>query len=121
MQRFERKCLSRPQKPLNFGLTTMEIEFYSQYGKNKPTSTKETFRKPSLTEPDNAMSIPEIIARFTRGQGIPVQQYQWQTGSAPEDGFYPEDETPEKVLGIQLDPEPESEPTPPPADAGADA
>lgn len=40
-----------------------------------------------MTEPDNSMSIPEIIARYTRGQGIQVQQYPWQSGqAAPEEG-----------------------------------
>ena len=36
------------------------------------TLTRESFRKPSMTEPDNAMSIPEIISRYMRGHGIPV-------------------------------------------------
>ena len=84
-----------------------EIEFYSQYGKNKPTSTKETFTKPSLTEPDNSMSIPEIIARFTRGQGIQVQQHPWTPGVAPEEYEVevPQDATPQQVLGIESEPD----------------
>lgn len=48
------------------------------------------------------MSIPEIIARYTRGQGIPVQQYQWTAGqAAPEDGEpVPQDATAEAVLEL---------------------
>lgn len=103
-----------------------DIEFYTQYGKTRPTGTKETFTKPSLTEPDNALSIPQIIARFTRGQGYGVPVHDWTGGSAPEEGEEtPQDETVEKVLGIESqpapasetvsDPEPSPEPTPAPA------
>lgn len=46
----------------------------------------EVFTKPSMTEPDNTMSIPEIIARYTRGQGLGVQALPWQAGIAPEEG-----------------------------------
>lgn len=48
------------------------------------------------------MSIPEIIARYTRGQGIPVQQYPWTAGqAAPEDGEpVPQDATAEAVLEL---------------------
>lgn len=37
------------------------------------TTTRESFKKPSMTEPDNAMSIPEIISRYMRGHGLPVR------------------------------------------------
>ena len=41
--------------------------FPTKYTESVEIGTFETFTKPSMTEPDNAMSIPEIIARFTRG------------------------------------------------------
>lgn len=56
--------------------------FITKYDDSVLEGTFETFMKPSMTEPDNAMSIPEIIARFTRGYGIEVQQHDWTTGSA---------------------------------------
>lgn len=63
------------------------MKFYTQFGETRPKGSKEVFNKPSMTEPDNAMSIPEIIAKYTRGQGIAVNQYQWTSGqSAPEYG-----------------------------------
>lgn len=106
----------------------MDIEFYTQYGKTRPMGTKEAFTKPSLTEPDNALSIPEIIARFTRGQGYGVPVHEWNGGSAPEEGEEtPQDGTLESVLGLEVKPaptkepdptqEPAIEPTPAPADA----
>lgn len=56
--------------------------FITKYDDSVLQGTFEVFRKPSQTEPDNAMSIPEIIARFTRGYGIEVPQHDWTTGSA---------------------------------------
>lgn len=56
--------------------------FITKYDDSVLEGSFETFTRPSMTEPDNAMSIPEIIARFTRGYGIEVQQHDWTTGSA---------------------------------------
>lgn len=56
--------------------------FPTKYTESVEIGTFETFNRPSMTEPDNAMSIPEIIARFTRGYGIQVPVHQWQSGSA---------------------------------------
>lgn len=60
--------------------------FPTQYSESVQKGTFETFHKPSLTEPDNAMSIPEIIAKFTRGYGIPVDQHPWSSGDAFGEG-----------------------------------
>jgi hypothetical protein len=38
----------------------------------KDTDKKERFNKPSLTMPDQTMSIPEILARYARG--LPITQ-----------------------------------------------
>lgn len=82
----------------------------------------EVFTKPSMTEPDNTMSIPEIIARYTRGQGLGVQALPWQAGIAPEEGEAAlNDGSLESVLEIK---EPEVAPAPsqePPAPAPAAA
>lgn len=68
------------------------MEFPTKYTESVQIGTFEAFKKPSMTEPDNAMSIPEIIARFTRGYGVEVPVHPWQAGSA-FDG-----EDPEKFL-----------------------
>lgn len=95
------------------------MEFYTQYGESAPKGSKQAFMKPSMTEPDNTMSIPEIIARFTRGQGIPVEQHPWTQGAAVEEGENTaEDFTLEQVLDMQ--PEPVADPAAAPAAAAAD-
>lgn len=74
--------------------------FITKYDDSVLNGTFEVFTKPSKTEPDNAMSIPEIIARFTRGYGIEVQQHDWTQGTAPDvdqEGW--EDILPESELG----------------------
>ena len=58
------------------------MDFITKYSESVRKGTFQTFRKPSMTEPDNAMSIPEIIARFTRGQGIVVNQHPWEVGTS---------------------------------------
>lgn len=87
--------------------------FPTKYSESVQFGTFETFNKPSMTEPDNAMSIPEIIAKFTRGYGIQVPVHSWQSGSAFEG------EDPEKFLeeefGPKPAPKPASEPVPEPA------
>lgn len=60
--------------------------FPTKYSEDVKQGTFEVNLNPSMTEPDNAMSIPEIIARFTRGQGIQVPVYEWEQGSADEGG-----------------------------------
>lgn len=67
---------------------TKNMEFPTKYTESVKKGTFESFTKPSMTEPDNSMSIPEIIARFTRGQGISVTQHPWEIGSAPEGDKY---------------------------------
>lgn len=67
------------------------MEFITKYSDSVLEGTFEVFTKPTMTEPDNAMSIPEIIARFTRGQGIPVTQHPWSAGSAFDDEANPDD------------------------------
>lgn len=58
--------------------------FNTQYSESARNGSKQTIKGPSMTEPDNAMSIPEIIARFTRGAGIQVQQHPWQVNDGSE-------------------------------------
>lgn len=65
-----------------------------------------------MTEPENALSIPQIIARFTRGQGLQVQQYPMQSGVAPEFGEPQNDMTLEDVLEFV---QPAGQPAPHPA------
>lgn len=72
--------------------------FPTKYSESVQNGTFETFNKPSMTEPDNAMSIPEIIARFTRGYGIQVPVHDWQSGSAFEG------DNPEKFLEEEFGP-----------------
>lgn len=113
--------------------------FTTQWPDKPNFGTFEAFTEPSMTEPDNSMSIPEIIARYTRGQGIQVQQYPWQSGqAAPEEGEgVPQDGTAEALLEVAADdmgvkpqvfsnepapepsPDPAPEPAPTPAPAGA--
>lgn len=98
--------------------------FYTQFGENRPKGSKQAFTKPSLTEPDNTMSIPEIIARYTRGQGIAVNQHPWSVGAAAEEGEQtpPEDTTIEAVLGLEVkQPAEPAEPEPSAAAAPAAA
>lgn len=62
------------------------MEFITKYSESVKKGTMETIDGPSMTEPDNSMSIPEIIARFTRGQGIQVPVRPWESAAADEDG-----------------------------------
>lgn len=75
-----------------------KIVFRHQYDERLSEGSKEVFTEPSMTEPENALSIPEIIARFTRGQGLQVQQYPMQSGVAPEFGEPQNDMTLEDVM-----------------------
>lgn len=79
------------------------MQFNTQYGESRPKGSKEAFTKPSQTEPDNSMSIPEIIARYTRGQGIAVKQYTPEYGKAAPEEFEgnQSDCTFTAVLGIE--------------------
>lgn len=105
------------------------ISYPSQFPTSRPQPTLEAFPKPSLTEPDNSMSIPEIIARYTRGQGIPVPQHQWTLGAALEEGEHEVDSTefdfmpgynaPQKPAEPQEPAESQKPAEPAPAPAGA--
>lgn len=77
------KC---PLNPSKINSNFKDMEFITKYSESVKIGTKETINGPSMTEPDNAMSIPEIIARFTRGQGLAVPVRPWEAGSASEDG-----------------------------------
>lgn len=74
-----------------------------------------------MTEPDNAMSIPEIIARFTRGVGIPVQQHAWTTSDGTREDVEDFADLPggDIVSKEVEDPAPAPSPDPAPAPAGA--
>lgn len=61
--------------------------FRVQFPINKSNGSYELISGPDMCEPDNAMSIPEIIAKYTRGAGLQVEQHPWTTGVADEDGF----------------------------------
>lgn len=100
------------------------MQFKTQFPDKPEMGSYEAFTKPSMTEPDNTMSIPEIIARYTRGQGLGVEAHPWATGVAREEGEGElQDATAEQVLGLQsmpADPEPikpADEPAPAPAPA----
>lgn len=99
--------------------------FYTQFGENRPTGSKQVFTQPSMTEPDNTMSIPEIIARYTRGQGLGVNQRVWQSGTATEEGEseVPQDGTLEQLLELPTQPAEPAKPEPSavPAPAAAPA
>ena len=59
-----------------------------QFHSSTNTASREVFKSPSVTEPDNAMSIPEIIARYMRGHGLAVQVLPDSADQAArEDGF----------------------------------
>lgn len=97
------------------------IQFRHQYDERLLKGTFEAFTKPSMTEPDNSLSIPEIIAKFTRGIPAEVRQYQWTDGvSVPEEGYIPDDGTLESVLEIHQE-APQSEPQAPAETASASA
>lgn len=78
--------------------------FPTKYSESVEIGTFEAFTKPSMTEPDNAMSIPEIIARFTRGYGVEVQQHAWTSGSA-----FDEDGDPNNLVEFLDGPKPKQE------------
>lgn len=92
--------------------------FPTKYSESVEEGTFETFNKPSMTEPDNAMSIPEIIARFTRGYGVQVPQHPWSSGSAFDGDGDPNDldgfmEVEKPALQAPVEPAP-AEPVPAP-------
>lgn len=72
----------------------MDIVFPTQFSESVREGTKQVFIRPSMTEPDNSLSIPEIIARFTRGQGLQVQQHPWDEGNQSLDDFFNDGEAP---------------------------
>lgn len=76
------------------------MEFITKYSPSVLEGSKQAFTKPSLTEPDNAMSIPEIIARFTRGQGLQVPTHPWTSGTATEGDFIPHDDWEGIIPGV---------------------
>jgi hypothetical protein len=87
------------------------MQFKTQFADKPDFGSFEAFTKPSMTEPDNTMSIPEIIARYTRGQGLGVNVFPWQAGVAGEEGEGEQhDASLEQVLELQqnADPEPTS-------------
>lgn len=91
------------------------IEFRHQYSESLLKGSFEVFTKPSETEPENSLSIPEIIAKFTRGLPAEIRQYQWSSGvSVPEDGeTYADDGSLESVLEVPVhDPEPKQDSEP---------
>lgn len=87
--------------------------FRVQFPLEKSNGSYEAILGPDMVEPDNSMSIPEIIAKYTRGQGLQVQQYPWTSGSASEDDYDLQDSDEEQFLKdpiYQVSVEPEKEP-----------
>lgn len=75
--------LCKAQKQPYFVRSMYNRQFHSSSNK----TSREAFKLPSMTEPDNAMSIPEIIARYMRGHGLAVQVLPESSDqSAREDG-----------------------------------
>lgn len=79
------------------------MEFITKYSESVREGSKEFNSKPSMTEPDNSMSIPEIIARFTRGQGLQVPVHSWEGRSAFEDGQPVQDNELEDFLELHAE------------------
>lgn len=90
----------------------------------------QVFTKPSCTVPDQSMTIPEIIAKYTRTGLVPQSFAKRDEGgnSAFDPGFDPldegmailEDARREAVAATQAAPDPaETESSPAPAPAGA--
>lgn len=77
------------------------MKFYTIY--TKPIDEGQTFEKPSVTVPDESMSIQEIIARFTRTGSIPVKAFPSDDGGnvASEPDFDPLDFRPEDFMSPQ--------------------
>lgn len=89
----------------------MDIVFPTQFSESVRKGTKQTFSKPSMTEPDNSLTIPEIIARFTRGQGLQVQQHPWDSGNESLDDFMNDGAKPAPAEPVPAEPAP-AEPAP---------
>lgn len=92
------------------------MKFKTQFQETPDAGTKQVFTLPSMTEPDNALSIPEIIAKYTRGIQ-PVKVYNGLSGvAAPEEeeDRVPDDAALEQILELQA-PKPAPEPDPKPA------
>lgn len=62
----------------------MERIFYSQWSDNLPSWAEEN-TEPSVTVPDQSMTIQEIIARFTRSGVMPVPVHSDEGGNVAED------------------------------------
>lgn len=83
--------------------------FRVQFPIEKSNGSYEAILGPDMVEPDNSMSIPEIIAKYTRGQGLQVLQHPWVSGSAPEDGYSVNDADEEAFLEDSIYQNPASE------------
>lgn len=97
------------------------MEFLTPYSEKARKGSKQTIKGPSMTEPDNAMSIPEIIARFTRGLGIPVNQRSWQVNDGTQEDIEDFADMPGGDIVSKEQPEPALDPAPEPAPAPAGA
>lgn len=73
------------------------MKFYTNYDQ-KPV-VPEIFEEPSVTVPDESMSIPEIIARFVRFGTAPVAIHSdIGDNEAFEPGFDPLDYQPQEIV-----------------------
>lgn len=62
----------------------MERKFYSQWSDDFPSWAEEN-NEPSMTVPDQSMTIQEIIARFTRSGVMPVAVHSDEGGQMADD------------------------------------
>lgn len=61
----------------------MEYKFISQWTNDRPSWAEEN-TEPSMTVPDQSMTIQEIIARFTRSGVMPVAVHSDNGGNSAE-------------------------------------
>lgn len=80
-----------------------EIRFYGQWTEKGPSWAQE-FLKPSLTIPDQSMTIAEIIAKYTRTGLVPSSYLNTDQGGneASEIGVDPMDEWNESMVAAAL-------------------
>lgn len=81
-------------------------KFRTQYDIDHPIG--ELFPSPSVTVPDESMTIQEIIARYTRTGSIPVRSFPSDQGGNEsfEPGFDPLDFQPESIISSLTPPKP---------------
>lgn len=93
--------------------TKFEMKFNTHYDYTIPPG--ELFPSPSVTVPDQSMTIQEIIARYTRTGSLPVASFPQDSGGneAFDTGFEPLDYQPDEIVqALKPKKAPEAEKTP---------